>query len=86
MDERRRQERLTADPTEADHTYLRCRLGGEAAAGLPHVLAAKPLEDQQVRPGSLLTPDDALGRRLPLDGFCAGDSRSVRQLARGNSE
>jgi hypothetical protein len=87
VNEHRRQGRLIAVPTERGHVYPRCQFDRNGVVpGLPDALATMPIESPWMRLEWLLTPDDALGGRSPLDALRAGDREAVRQLARGYGE
>lgn len=85
VNELRRQGRLIAVATERGDAYPRCQFDRDGVVpGLPDALAAMPIESPWMRLEWLLTPDDALGGRSPLDALRAGDGAPVLQLARGH--
>jgi hypothetical protein len=85
VDKRRRSGKLIAVPIKGDNAYPRCQFDREGVIlGLQEALSSMPIESPWMRLEWLLTPDDALSGRSPLDALKAGDRESVLRIARGH--
>jgi hypothetical protein len=85
VDKRRRSGKLIAVQIKGDNAYPRCQFDREGVIpGLQEALASMPIKSPWMRLEWLLTPDDALSGRSPLDALKAGDRESVLRIARGH--
>ena len=85
LEEMRKQGTVLALPVGGGYAYPRWQFDGDAedglAPGLPRVLRSFSLESPWMQAGFMLSPEDRLGDRRPLDALKAGEVDAVARAA-----
>jgi hypothetical protein len=76
VDKRRREGKLLAIARGADYAYPACQFeGDDVVPGLPEILGARGLQHPWAALAFLVTPEDQLGGRSPLEALRRKDAK-----------